>query len=139
MREVLWNKICLGVDMQPERKNIREAIAEAESAPLGFLPKERALFVRSMVQTIESLVSQGKSVNEITQMYPEFARDYKNLFEAVVSPSGYDKQNLKVMLAMLDRMGNGQLTQHQASVIVGKKLADQYITPAIGPSGSNPQ
>jgi hypothetical protein len=123
--------------MQPERKNIREAIAEAETAPLGFLPKERSLFVRTMVDTISNLYSQGKPVDEIQQLYPEFARDYKNLFEAITSPSGYDKQNLKVMLAMLERMGNGQLSQHQASVIIGKKLADQYITPTIGPSGSN--
>jgi hypothetical protein len=125
--------------MEPERKNIREAIAEAESAPLGFLPKERALFVRSMVDTITRLLDQGKSVDELQSLYPEFARDYKNLFEAITSPSGYDKQNLKVMLAMLDRMGNGQLSQHQASVIIGKKLADQYITPQIGSSGSKPQ
>jgi hypothetical protein len=123
--------------MQPERKNIREAIAEAETAPLGFLPKERSLFVRTMVDTISNLYTQGKPVDEIQQLYPEFARDYKNLFEAITSPSGYDKQNLKVMLAMLERMGNGQLSQHQASVIIGKKLADQYITPTIGPSGSN--
>ena len=125
--------------MQPERKNIREAIAEAETAPLGFLPKERAIFVRTMVDTITRKLDQGVSMDELQREYPEFARDYKNLFEAITSPSGYDKQNLKVMLAMLDRMGNGQLTQHQASVIVGKKLADQYITPSIGPSGSNPQ
>ncbi len=116
-----------------ERKNIRDAISEAESAPLGFLPKERAAFVRSMIATITSLREQGKSVDEIQQQFPEFAREYKNLFETVTSPSGYDKQNLKVMLAMLDRMGDGQLTQHQASVIIGKKLADQYITPAVGP------
>jgi len=90
-----------------------------------------------MVDTISNLYSQGKPVDEIQQLYPEFARDYKNLFEAITSPSGYDKQNLKVMLAMLERMGNGQLSQHQASVIIGKKLADQYITPTIGPSGSN--
>lgn len=118
-----------------DRKNIRDAIAEAESAPLGFLPKERAAFVRSMVGTITSLREQGKSVEEIQEQFPEFARDYKNLFETITSPSGYDKQNLKVMLAMLDRIGDGQLTQHQASVIVGKKLADQYITPTIGSSG----
>jgi hypothetical protein len=125
--------------MQPERKNIREAIAEAETAPLGFLPKERSIFVRTMVDTITRKLDQGASVDELQREYPEFVRDYKNLFEAITSPSGYDKQNLKVMLAMLDRMGNGQLTQHQASVIIGKKLADQYITPTIGSSGSNAQ
>jgi hypothetical protein len=120
-----------------DRKNIRDAIAEAESAPLGFLPKERAAFVRSMIATITSLRDQGKSVEEIQEQFPEFARDYKNLFETITAPSGYDKQNLKVMLAMLDRMGDGQLTQHQASVIIGKKLADQYITPAVGPGTSS--
>ena len=120
-----------------DRKNIRDAIAEAESAPLGFLPKERAAFVRSMVGTIANLREQGKSVEQIQEQFPEFAREYKNLFETITSPSGYDKQNLKVMLAMLDRIGDGQLTQHQASVIVGKKLADQYITPTIGSSGKS--
>ncbi len=123
--------------MQPERKNIREAIAEAESTPLGFMPKERAIFVRTMVDTITRELDQGKSIQELERLHPEFARDYKNLFEAITSPSGYDKQNLKVMLAMLDRMGNGQLTQHQASVIIGKKLADQYITPQINPNGGS--
>lgn len=115
-----------------ERKNIRDAIAEAESTPLGFSPKERAAFVRSMVGTITSLRDQGKSVEELQEQFPDFAREYKNLFETITAPSGYDKQNLKVMLALMDRMGDGQLSQHQASVIVGKKLADQYITPTIG-------
>lgn len=121
-----------------ERKNIRDAIAEAESTPLGFLPKERAAFVRSMVGTITSLREQGKSVEDLQEQFPDFAREYKNLFETITAPSGYDKQNLKVMLALMDRMGEGQLSQHQASVIVGKKLADQYITPTIGP-GTKPQ
>ena len=108
-----------------DRKNIRDAIAEAESTPLGFSPKERAAFVRSMVATITGLRDQGKSADDIQQQFPEFARDYKNLFETITAPSGYDKQNLKVMLALMDRMGDGQLSQHQSSVIIGKKLADQ--------------
>lgn len=114
-----------------QRRNLRDSIAEAEATPLGFLPKERAIYVRSMIETITNLRTQGKTLEEIKDRVPEFVRDYKNLFEMLTSPSGYDKQNLKVMLAMLDRMGDGQLTQHQASVIVGKKLADQYITPQV--------
>jgi hypothetical protein len=120
-----------------DRKNIRDAIAEAESTPLGFQPKERALFVRSMIGTITGLLEQRKPVEEIQQQFPEFARDYKNLFETITSPSGYDKQNLKVMLALMDRMGDGQLSQHQASVIVGKKLADQYISPVVSSTPPN--
>ena len=35
------------------------------------------------------------------------------------------------MLAMLDRMGEGNISQHQASVIIGKKLVDRYVTPQL--------
>jgi hypothetical protein len=114
-----------------QRRNIRESMAEAERAPLAFLPKERAAYVRAMVDEVSKLKESGLSVKEITEKVPDFARDYKNLFEAVTSEEGYSKQNLKTMLAMLDRMGDGQLSQHQASVIIGKKLADQYVTPTV--------
>jgi len=38
---------------------------------------------------------------------------------------------IQSMLAMLDKMGEGKLSQHQASVIVGKKLVDRYVTPQL--------
>lgn len=114
-----------------ERRNLRDSIAEAEQAPLNFMPKERAAYVRSMIALIETLQSEGKTVEQIKERVPEFARDYENLFKAATSGEAFNKQNLKTMLALLDRMGEGQLSQHQASVIVGKKLADQYITPQV--------
>ena len=36
------------------------------------------------------------------------------------------------MLAMLERMGTGDMTQDQASVIVGQRLYDTFIKPNIG-------
>ena len=119
-----------------DRRNLRESIAEAENAPLNFLPKERAAYVRSMMALIETLQSEGKTVEEIKERVPEFARDYENLFKAATSGEAFNKQNLKTMLALLDRMGEGQLSQHQASVIVGKKLADQYIAPQVNSNGN---
>ncbi len=118
-----------------ERRNLRDSIAEAEQAPLNFLPKERAAYVRSMMGLIETLQNEGKTVEQIKERMPEFARDYENLFKAATSGEAFNKQNLKTMLALLDRMGEGQLSQHQASVIVGKKLADQYITPQVNTNG----
>lgn len=125
----------LSLTRMEERRSLRESIAEAEAAPVNFMPKERGIYVRTMITTIEALQNQGKTLEEIKERVPEFVRDYKNLFEAATDPSGYSKQNLKVMLALLDRMGEGSLSQHQASVIVGKKLADQYITPQINETG----
>lgn len=112
-----------------QRKNTREAMEEAANRPLDFDPKTRALYVRNCVKEIEDCQRGGMTVEEIKEKVPLFVRDYKNLFEMITNPQGYNKQDLKTMLAMLDRMGDGGLTQHQASVIVGKRLAEQYIRP----------
>jgi hypothetical protein len=112
-----------------QRKNTREAMEEAANRPLDFDPKTRALYIRNCVKEVEDSQRQGLNMEEIKEKVPLFARDYKNLFEMITNPQGYNKQDLKTMLAMLDRMGEGGLTQHQASMIVGKRLAEQYIKP----------
>ncbi len=114
-----------------DRKNTREAMEEAANRPLDFLPKERAQYVRDCIALIELYQSQQMTTEEIKIKMPTFVEHYKNLFEMVTQPGGYNKQSLKTMLAMLDRMGTGELTQHQASVIVGQRLADTYIKPSI--------
>jgi hypothetical protein len=110
-----------------ERRNTREAMSEAANKPLDFDPKVRATFVRFNIEKVENLLKEGKSVEEIKALCPDFATRYKNLFEMITMPGGYNQQSLKTMLAMLDRMGEGELTQHQASVIVGERLANTYI------------
>jgi hypothetical protein len=49
----------------------------------------------------------------------------------VMNKDGYNEGSLKTMLAMLEKMGSGDLTQHQASSIVGERLSDVYIKPKI--------
>lgn len=123
-----------------ERRNIREAVAEAQNAPVKFDPKSRAKYIRDTVKEIEEYQRDRLTVEEIKVRVPSFARDYKNLFEELTAPGGYNKQSLTTMLAMLDRMGSGDLTQHQASVIVGQRLAQTYdITPEKLPPPSSSQ
>ncbi len=114
-----------------DRRSDAERMAEAASRPLDFEPKARAQFVRDCIELIEKYQKEGLTTDEIKDKVPTFVRDYKNLFEMVTQPGGYNKQSLKTMLAMLDRMGTGELTQHQASVIVGQRLADTYIKPNL--------
>jgi hypothetical protein len=121
-----------------DRRSDAERMAEAATRPLDFQPKERAQYVRDSLTLIETYQREGLSTEQIKEKVPTFVRDYKNLFEMVTQPGGYNKQSLKTMLAMLDRMGSGELTQHQASVIVGQRLADTYIKPSIqNPNGSS--
>jgi hypothetical protein len=112
-----------------QRRNTREAMEEAATRPLDFDPKTRAQYVRDCVKQVETYQAEGLNYDQIKAKMPTFVRDYKNLFDMITNSRGYNKQDLKTMLAMLDRMGSGELTQHQASVIVGKRIADQYIKP----------
>ena len=107
---------------------IQESIRDAESRPLDFPAKERAIYIRAMVERARDFLAAGRSVEDIKTLLPEFARDYPHLFETVTGPD-FDPSTLQTMLVMLDRMGGGSLNHHQASVIVGKRLAQKYIRP----------
>jgi hypothetical protein len=42
----------------------------------------------------------------------------------------FDGGKLEFMLGVMDKMAGG-MTQHQAAVIVGQKLADAYVKPVV--------
>ena len=107
---------------------IQESIRDAQSRPLDFPAKERAIYIRSMIERTRDFLAAGRSIEDIKTLLPEFARDYPHLFETATGPD-FDPSTLQTMLAMLDRMGDGSLNHHQASVIVGKRLAQKYIRP----------
>lgn len=107
--------------------SIEEAIQEAQTRALDFPATERALYVRAMVKRVDELKAAGRSTEDIKTLVPEFHRDYPYLFEMLTDNTTYDKGSLNTMLSMLDRMGQGSLNHHQASVIVGQRLAHKYI------------
>ncbi len=106
----------------------------AEAPAKDLTPDEaklRVRYVREMIAKCEELKQSHTSTENIKNAVPEFARDYPNLFEAVVGTEPYHKQSLKTMLAMLDRMAEGTLKQHQASVIVGERLVQTFVKPQM--------
>jgi len=112
-----------------QRQSIEEATAEAEARQLEYNPNERAAYVREHLRNIALWMSQGDSEETIRVRIPEFAEDYKELFKKIMKKQ--DISPINTMLTMLDRMGEGRLSQHQASVIVGQKLVDKYVTPQL--------
>jgi hypothetical protein len=111
----------------PAGPSIQEAIAEARTRELDFPAKERAAYVRAMVARVKELKRAGRSIAEIETQLPEFKRDHPYLFEMVTEHDDFDEGSLQTMLTMLERMGNGQLNHHQATVIVGERLASRYF------------
>lgn len=110
---------------------IQRAAAEAAQKETAFPAKQRAEYVRAMVNRAETYKADGLGKEEITERLPEFARDYPHLFETVLGDEPYHKNSLTTMLAMLDKMGEGDLSQHQASVIVGQRLVQTFVKPQL--------
>jgi hypothetical protein len=111
-------------DMGP---SIEEAITEAQGRQIDFPAEERGKYVRAMVKRVQELQAAGRTIEDITEQLPEFKRDFPYLFEMVTENHDFDAGCLKTMLTMLDRMGDGSMNHHQATVIVGKRLSDRYV------------
>ena len=112
-----------------DRETIEAASRRAQEEPLAFNPAERANYVKAMVLRTQEYMNQGMSIDDIKARLPEFAEGFKHLFEMITSPNGYDKKSLEVMMTMLGHMNNGKLSQHDASVIVGKRLYEKFGNP----------
>ena len=118
-----------------QRQTIDEAVAEAEARGLEFDPNSRARYIRSVLQDIALWMSQGDSEEAIRSRVPDFIEKYPELFKKIINRQ--DLAPIQSMLAMLDKMGEGSLSQHQASIIVGKKLVDRYVTPQLNGNGKS--
>jgi len=110
-----------------ERKKIQEAIKEAETRALDFNPATRASLIREKVGTIELLRRKGLNDKQLEKHVDlsDFVEKYPELFKKIIS--GEDISMLRNMLDMLDKMGSGNISQHNASVVIGKELASRYI------------
>jgi hypothetical protein len=111
------------------RQSIEDATAEAESRQLDYHPAERAKYIRTMLQDITGWMNQGETKEMITARVPHFVEAYPELFKKIISKQ--DLTPIQSMLAMLDQMSKGHLSQHQASIQVGQHLVDRYVTPQL--------
>lgn len=110
--------------------SVREAATVAENEPTRFPATERSVYIKDMITRFERYQVERRTTEEIKTLMPEFVTAYPKLFD-MISKSGYDKSQIRTMIAMLERMGSGDLSQHQASVIVGQKLANSYVNPVV--------
>lgn len=119
-----------------ERQSVEEAIAEANSRQIDYSPAERAAEIRRMMETIPPLLARGVTKDALLTVFEKEAKMYPQLFKKIVD--GEDLSPIRVMLAMLDKMQEGELNQHQASVIVGEKLLNKYVRPQLDAAGVRP-
>jgi hypothetical protein len=100
------------------------------------IAKARATYLRDMVEKVKQLKSQGKSADDIKEETGTFSSQYPTLYK-MLNKETYDAAAIRTMLYMLEKMGTGELSQHQASVVVGQRLRDTYIKPTVDVLNSN--
>ncbi len=94
----------------------------------------RSAFVKAKIEIVKKLKAEGKAQAEI-ELHPElvtFVGSYPALFKMLFKIDIGNEAALRTMLAMLERMGTGQMTQDQASTVVGQRLYDTFIKDKIG-------
>jgi len=117
----------LGVD----RESVSTLSAKAAAEPVRFNATERSANIRMHVKQITRMVTEGRSKDDIKEVFPVFVEEYPGLFEMLLRPDGFDEKSLALMIAMLDKMGNGKASQHEASIQVGQYLLNSYVKPQI--------
>ena len=141
-----------------DRQSIEEATQEAANRSLDFDPVERAALIRRMLNEIPRAVAAGMTADDLGLQHgfkqgppsatdppvnpryahiKEFADRYPELFKKIVGQQ--DLAPIRQMLVMLDKISEGKLSTHQASVIVGQKLVDRYVTPQLKGHGRDGQ
>ncbi len=108
-----------------DRQSITEAISEAKDRSLDFDPAERAMTVKQNILKMVELMRAGKNERQLREELAPFVEQYPELFKKVLSND--DLTPLQNMMNLMDRMAAGAMSQHEASVIVGRGLADAYI------------
>lgn len=97
--------------------------------------KARHTLVKRNVDLILRLRQEGKSAEEIQEALPQFAQNFPFFFKKLTGDEAYNESSLRTVMTMLERMGAGQLSQDQASQIVGQRMVDTYIKPKLQGNG----
>ncbi len=114
-----------------DRDSVKNLSEKAANEPTRFNATERSAFVKEHVEKITKMVKNRHSIDDIKGVFPEFCEQYPNILEMITRSGGYDQRSLDLMLRMLEKMGEGVKSQHEASIHVGQHLLNSYVKPQL--------
>lgn len=95
--------------------------------------------IRAMIADIQANSSSIKDKKRTyRRVYPDFAEHYPTLFELACTDPSIDMQRLNFMLSMMEQVHAKGMTQHDASVEVGKNLYDGFVKPKLSSETDKP-
>ena len=114
-----------------DRDSVKNLSEKAANEPTRFNATERSAFVKDHIEKVSNMVKNKHSIDDIKSVFPEFCEQYPNILEMITRPGGYDQRSLDMMVKMLEKMGQGLKSQHEASIHVGQHLLIAYVKPLL--------
>jgi len=114
-----------------DRDSVKNLSEKAANEPTRFNATERSSFVKTHVEKISKMVKDKHSLDDIKAVFPEFCEQYPNILEMITRPGGYDQRSLDMMIKLLEKMGQGAKSQHEASIQIGQHLLNTYVKPQL--------
>jgi hypothetical protein len=112
--------------------SVKKLSEKAATEPTRFNATERSSFIKDHIVKVTTMLKTGNSsLDDIKAVFPEFCEQYPNILEMITRPGGYDQRSLDLMLKMLEKMGQGKASQHEASIQVGQHLLNTYVKPQL--------
>ena len=114
-----------------DRDSVKNLSEKAANEPTRFNATERSSFVKTHVEKVSKMLKEKHSLDDIKAVFPEFCEQYPNILEMITRPGGYDQRPLDIMIKLLEKMGQGAKSQHEASIQVGQHLLNTYVKPQL--------
>lgn len=111
--------------------SVKKLSEKAANEPTRFNATERSAFIKDHVHKVSKMFAERHSIDDIKAVFPDFCEQYPNILEMITRPGGYDQQSLNLMIMMLEKMGQGKASQHEASIQVGQYLLNSYVKPQL--------
>jgi hypothetical protein len=111
--------------------SVKQLAEKAATEATRFNATERSAFIRDHVQKVGKMLNDRHSLDDVKAVFPEFCEQYPNILEMITRPEGYDHKSLNLMINMLEKMGQGKASQHEASIQVGQHLLNAYVKPQL--------
>ena len=85
--------------------------------------------VRAVILDIEDAM-KTMSPAQIASQFADYQKEFPSIF-AMLLKKDYRRDILAMMVDQLDKMEQGDLSQHNASVAVGTMLVDRIVKPQL--------
>lgn len=90
----------------------------------------KSVRARKMIQDVEAAL-RTNSPAQVSSMYPDYQKEFPKIFEMLLTRD-YPKEILEMMIKNLEKIEDGRMSSHNASIAVGTVLVDRFVKPQIG-------